>query len=398
MKKLIKEIIEIYALILYKLNILRAVVIDTKYEVYKTKYKHTFFGYYDKTPFSNDNLKILSIATNHDNVLTKPEEAVIGYFDKESKVFVEIGITTTWCWQQGCRLMWFDEHTVIYNKVVDDDYGSVIYNLNTKEEIKRFNFPVYDKSFDNKYALSLNFSRLHYFRPGYGYVNYMAEADKLKIKNDDGVYLCSFENNTKLLIISMDTILSSEFDNSMEDACHYINHLKFAPNDYCFIFYHIWVKNNKRYTRTLLATIEGKILKVLNNKTFMSHDTFKDKKHLLIFTKTYQNGYHLYNLDTEEKKIININLKDDGHPSFLNDNTFLTDCYPSRFIKQQKLMMVNETNINIFAKIYSPKKFRGEIRCDLHPRFSLDKKYISIDCPVGKYREMIIMENNNEII
>lgn len=380
-----------------KLNIKKKIISTLNYKIFSTKYKHTFYGYYDKTPFSADNSKILAMATNHDEVLISPKEAVIGYFDRVSEEFLEIDTTTTWCWQQGCRLMWWDKNCVIYNKVVDEDYGSVVFDINKQQIVKQYQFPIYDKTSDNKYALSLNFSRLHHFRPGYGYVNFLTDEDKVKIQENDGVFLCDLDNNTKKLIISLKNIVEKDFDERMRDAYHYINHLKFSPDNENFIFYHIWNQETKRHTRAMLANLKGEILKVFDNNTFLSHYAFKNKDELLIFTKSNQNGYHLYNFENEAVDIFSPDLQEDGHPSFISDDLILTDTYPSRFVREQRLIISDKERFQVIGKFYAPSKYKGEFRCDLHPRLSSDKKFISIDIPFFSGRKLVILEKDNEV-
>lgn len=375
----------------------KTIITNLNYSILKTGYKHTFFGYYDKIPFNISNSKILAMATNHDETMISPQDAVVGYFDRASGELIEIDTTTTWCWQQGCRLMWWDENCVIYNKVVDADYGSIVFDIEKKQTIKQYNFPIYDKTSDNKYALSLNFSRLHHFRPGYGYVNFLTDGDKVKIQENDGVFLCDLNNNTKKLIISLKNIVEKDFDERMIDAYHYINHLKFSPDNKHFIFYHIWNKNNKRYTRAMFANLEGDILKVFDNNTFLSHYAFKNKDELLIFTKSNQNGYHLYNFENEIVKIFSPNLQEDGHPSFVSDYLILTDTYPSRFAREQRLIITDKERFKVIGKFYAPLKYKGEFRCDLHPRLSSDKKFMAIDVPFFDGRKLIVLERDNEV-
>ena len=327
------------------------VISKLKYEIFETKYKHTFFGYYDKSPFDINNKKILAIATDHDNILITPKTAVVGFFDIKSHRFFEVDKTTTWCWQQGCRSMWFDKESFIYNKVVENDYGSVVYDIKKNKVVKSFNFPVYDKTSDNKFALSLNFSRLQYFRPGYGYCNYLVESDKEKVLKNDGVYLCDLDKNSKLLIISLDQILNTKPENSMVDAYHYINHLKFSPDNKTFIFYHVWVLNAKRHTRIFVADIDGRIINVLSNNSFMSHDTFKNPDELLIFTKLTQVGYYSHNYKTGKIQSFCPSLESDGHPSYIKDNLVLTDTYPDRVLKEQRLIFAYSKGFDIIAKI-----------------------------------------------
>ena len=395
-KKIIKSILDILLEFIRKYIFTKTIKINLNYKIYQTRYKNTFFGYYDRTPFNHKNTKLLAMATECDDILISAKEAVVGYFDMHTKKYNKIDETTTWCWQQGCRMMWWNHECFIYNKVVDNNYGCVVYDVKKEKQIMKFNFPIYDKTSDNRYALSLNFSRLQYFRPGYGYCNFLKEEDKQKVLKNDGVYLCSFENNTKNLLISLSKIISIQSDDRMIDADHYINHLKFAPDDKTFLFYHIWHKNNKRYTRAIFANIKGEILKVIDNKTFMSHYTFKNSNEVLIFTKTNQNGYHLYNLKEDTYKIIYNQLQEDGHPNIFKNQNILTDSYPNKFTREQKVMLFNENNLITLVKIYSPLRYFGEFRCDLHPRVSYDEKLVSVDFPTFNGRKIMVLELKNE--
>lgn len=394
MKRIIGKTKYLLTDLLVKSKFKKSIESKLKYKLYSTKYKHTFFGYYDKTPFSADKKKILAITSNHDTGLTKPVEAIVGYFDIKSQEFTQIDKTTTWCWQQACRLMWFSDNSVIYNKMIDGKYGSTVYDIEQKKVIKQYNFPIYDKTSDNKYALSLNFSRLQYFRPGYGYNGELKEEEKTKILKTDGIYLCNFEDNSQKILISLSDIIKIDTDETFDDAYHYINHLKFAQDDQSFIFYHIWNKGSNRYTRAIIANTDGKIIKVLNNGSFMSHYSFKNSNELLIYTKMgNKEGYYLYDLKKDQVKIFLDNLNEDGHPNFISDKDILTDTYPDRLFKQQKLILATPNDYKIIAKIYSPSNYQKEFRCDLHPRISDDNKLISIDIPTFEGRKLMVLEN-----
>jgi hypothetical protein len=393
-KILIKNIFDFVFELLHRFSFLKHIVSNYEFNIYKTNRKHTFFGYFDKSPFSFDDTKLLFISTDYNKNLTTPELAYIGYFDLKSKSYVEIDSTTTWCWQQGCRLMWYDKDLIIYNKVVNDNYGSVLFDISKNKIVSKFNFPIYDINPCEKIVLSLNFSRLQYFRPGYGYSNFINSDDREKRNIKDGVFLCSLEDDKKKLLISFEKIINSDYKESMNNASHYINHLKFSPDGLTFIFYHIWVNDNKRYTRIIYSDLKGNILNILDNNTFMSHDTFFDNNSLLVFTKTKLKGYHLYNLNNLNYKILSKQLNLDGHPSYLSKNNFITDTYPNKFSRYQRLLLSINDNITNVAKVYSPRIYNGEFRCDLHPRLNNSKDLVSIDIPFFSGRMMVIFKIN----
>jgi hypothetical protein len=91
-----------------------------KIDRYAVKHAHTFFGYYDVTPFSADNTKVLAMVTSSNNhgISTKAD-VTIGYFKYQDKcAFVPVGASSTWCWQMGCRLQWHPHdpnRLILYN-------------------------------------------------------------------------------------------------------------------------------------------------------------------------------------------------------------------------------------------------------------------------------------------
>ena len=93
--------------------------------------KQVYFGYYDITPFSQDSRLLLAIHAPMKSTAPKPEtEVVIGYYDlnDEKGTFYNVDRTTTWCWQQGCRLQWYPDgsnQNILYNRLIDNQYGCV---------------------------------------------------------------------------------------------------------------------------------------------------------------------------------------------------------------------------------------------------------------------------------
>jgi len=350
------------------------------------KNKHIFFGYYDINPISQKNDKILSIAVpakkNTNSI------ALIGYFNiNGDKKFVEIDKTKTWCWQQGARLRWsknFD-NTIIYNTLVDSKYGCVFRNIDTKKNLKEISFPIYDLSIDEKFGLSLNFSRLQNLRPGYGYSNLKDETINDKIPNDDGVFLIDIENNIYKLIISLDDLSTIEPHDSMDEAMHYINHLSWNKSGDRFLFFHLWTKGNFRSSRLFTADKNGENLFLLENEEAVSHYDWKNDYNICLTTSTKKNGtrYSIYRDLTNERDILSSEfLKQDGHPTYhpSNKEILLSDTYPDKY-GERSLFTFNFNNKNIYVikSFKSPLKYRNDYRCDLHPRWSNDGKIISFD-------------------
>jgi hypothetical protein len=365
---------------------------------YSIKNKNVFFGYYDKNPFSRDDKLILAnVAPKDYHASYKNEKISVGYFHVNNpNKFIEIGKTNTWNWQQGCRLQWHPKkkNYIIYNKIVKGNYGSIIQDIITKKVIKEFKTPLYDVSSDGKLGLSLNFSRLHRLRKGYGYNNFI-ESIKSKLKNspeNEGVWRVDLTKDKKELIISLARLSKLNPTDSMLDACHYINHISIAPKGKKFLFFHLWEKNGERNSRAIISDINGEKIKVLDNKMTASHYSWKNNQDLLITFFDKLNGWEYILFDRNlNKEIIGYNLlKRDGHPSFFkNKNFILIDSYPDKFSNcNLSLYNYKFKKLIEITKVHARPVLNIDFRCDLHPRLSNDERIICIDNRNDSIRKM----------
>ena len=102
-------------------------------------------------------------------------------------------------------------------------------------------------------------------------------------------------------------------------------------------------------------------------------------------------------LNNTHKVIDNKIFTEDGHPSFSpnNKNIILTDTYPDKYRNQHLYLYDISTKIKKkIGNFYSPPKYSGEYRCDLHPRFSPDGLKVCLDSPHLGRRQIIIIPLN----
>ena len=217
----------------------------------------TFFGYYVKTPFSKSDDLILGSRLKNN----RSENLELGYFClAEGNRFEHISNTVTWSWQLGSRLQWVpktNDQKVCFNCEINQNIGSVIKDVKSGEILSEFEYPIFDISPGGSFALSLNFSRLHRMRKGYGYGNFPDKTADQKIPTDDGIFRIDFKTGTIELIISTEDIANFQPRSSMKDAEHYFNHISISPNERRFFFLHLWKKRNKTYSRGIIADVVG---------------------------------------------------------------------------------------------------------------------------------------------
>jgi len=366
--------------------------------------KHHFFGYYDKQQWDPGERYLLTMGVDFiDRSPRRDDAAAIGVIDlKSNNELTCIGTTRAWCWQQGAMLQWIpgtpaEEPLLVYNDRIGDRFVAVVYNLNTGEH-RTLPRPVYTLSNDGRRALSLNFSRNALTRPGYGYNGLCDLWHDQDHPAEDGIYLMDMESGNHRLIVSIDQLANHEADPTMEGARHWVNHLLFSPDDSRFIFLHRWSPPGKQgfSTRVFTANPDGTDLHLANLDNG-SHFIWYDDKTLLIWTSTPQDGpaYYLYEDRSLDPKPFGKGvLLRDGHCSVSPDRKWvLTDEYPGAGNCRPLILYNPDTGERTdIGRFYSPPELTGEIRCDLHPRWSPSGRYVCIDSVHEDMRQMYIID------
>ena len=361
------------------------------------KNKHVFFGYYDVSPFSDDNTRIL--AQQYSPEGSKSLE--VGYYDllNSSVKFIKLAETNCWCWQQGCRLRWYrDNSRIIFNTMVNDNFGSIIYNLNSKIVERKLSFPIYDLNKDGSLGASLNFTRLEICRPGYGYGNFIEKEIVSSSPDDDGLFLINIENNDSTLIVSLSTLKECKPRPSMEGCIHYINHIFFSPCSKYIFFFHLWGRESFRDSRLFRFEIDTMKLDLLIDET-VSHYTWMNHNNLLLTVLSEGNiQYKLYDIDGKfESALFKNILTKDGHPSFSsNENFFITDTYPDLLgYRKISQYFIKEKKTKTLGRFFSLRGISKTEKIDLHPRLNSHDNMICIDVADRGKREMALLKLNS---
>lgn len=368
-------------------------------------HRQTWFGYYDLTPFDREGLRVLAMVGERWCRTPQPGDKVqIGYFDiSDPYNFQCLGDTTTWCWQQGCRLRWWPPddgvpERVFYNRLVDSKYGSVIVDLSTGSAIETFNFPVYDADPRGERALTLNFSRVQRLRPGYGYVGLADTTAGRPCPDDDGVWDFELATGRRRLLASLRAIASIKTQSSMQDAQHYVNHLSYSPGGGRMLFFHLWMCGARRHCRMIVGDRDGQNLKVLQDEGMISHFDWRDENTIVgtVHLKGKCN-YYVFDLLAGSKDVFGEgHLVKDGHPSYgIDHSTLLTDTYPDIYGEQHLMLYHPDTGIRDLGRYFAPSRFRGEWRCDLHPRWNHNGRRVAFDSTHEGWRALYVLDLNN---
>jgi Tol biopolymer transport system component len=170
----------------------------------------------------------------------------------------------------------------------------------------------------------------------------------------------------------------------MKGAMHKVNHIDINPSGNRFMFLHRWKGPKGRFMRLITSNRDGTELFVLNGDIMTSHCCWLNDKEILSYCE-YQKkrGYFkFYDQSDEVNYFSNKMPKIDGHPSISPlGNWVITDTYRNKKTRMTYLYLYNisENRIIKLARFFHPFKYKGEIRVDLHPKWSPDGKSIFVE-------------------
>lgn len=364
---------------------------------------HHFFGYYEKTPWDQHNRYILAHRVGFHTRKPSPDDiADIGIIDLHNDhAWIPLAETTVWNLQQGSMLQWLGsdfDRQIIFNARSKSDFMATIVDVKILEQ-RHLPHPVYALSRDGCFAITLNFSRFSWTRPVCGYAGARDPWEGVNAPTDDGIYYLDLATGEKKLIISLARIAEHESEPSMMHATHWFNHLSLNPSGTRITFLHRWKKRNKpRWsTRWYTAGTDGSGLYLLSHEGMISHFDWQDDEHLLAWMRYREEDHYYLCSDKSEDKVpvgADVLLRD-GHCTFSPDGRWIvTDEYPSGATSERTLIlyhMASNTRFDI-GRFFSSPQITGDIRCDLHPRWSRDGTKVCIDSIHEGGRQMYLVD------
>jgi hypothetical protein len=172
----------------------------------------------------------------------------------------------------------------------------------------------------------------------------------------------------------------------MKDRKMWFNHTLFNSDDSRFVFLSRWNPPGEGPRRTAMFTASpyGTDLRCLIDYGLVSHFDWRDPENLLVWANIRDNGDKFYMVSDRTgdfEPFAEGTLTSDGHCSFSPDGRWvLTDTYPDRHNYQTlKVYNIKGSYEVLIGRYHSEPLFRGEIRCDLHPRWSREGGEICFD-------------------
>jgi len=221
--------------------------------------------------------------------------------------------------------------------------------------------------------------------------------------SDDGLYLIKLESGAVRLLFTIDELARIRPNDKMADCYHYLTHPLFAPNGKRFIFFHRWVQtNNQIWTRMFSSNRDGSDLHLFDTSGVVTHLAWKDDDTILAYAYKKDVGDHYYLLKDKSDQFEILgkqHFSSDGHPQFSPDRKYLiTDTYPDRHHRQRLLLFdLTRNQKRELLSAHISMRYRGDVRCDFHPRWDRTGKSISFDSAHTGKRALCILSLSNGI-
>jgi len=355
-----------------------------------------FFGYYDKSPWDETGRFMLCLRAKDARSSPAPDAPaeIIVIDTQDGNSYKTVAKTNAWNSQQGCMAQWLGHGRILYNDFRDGKYCSVILNLETNEETI-VDAPVYSVASDGSFALTLDFSRLHRMRPGYGYSNISDASKGVLCPDETCIWRVNLEDGVSYPVLKYTDFFNFEHRPEMDGAEHKVNHIMISPSGRRFMVLHRWVKKGRTYSRLVTCDCDGSGLYNLSDDDFVSHCNWKNDDEIISYLN--KNGIGkcyciLKDKSGEYRQIWDELINVDGHPSYSPDRSkIVTDRYPDR--QMLRTVYINtEENITRVAKVFSTFKYTGDTRCDLHPRWNHAGDTVCIDACFKGHRGLYVIE------
>ncbi len=372
--------------------------------------KFHWFGYYDKLEFDPTGRYVLGMEVGFENRSPNPEDVIkVGMVDlKDRDRWIELGESRAWNWQQGCMLQWLpgSKTEIIWNDRQNDRFVCHILDVKTRKK-RLLPAPISAISPNAQWAVAPDFRRLGDTRPGYGYAGVPDPNKDVPAPPDAGIWWLDLKSGRQRMVVSFaDAAKVPYMHGDLTGAKHWFNHLLVSPDGSRFIFLHGWsgAKGPRRSgARMFAANPEGKELYVVEPYGSTLKTAWRDPKHILAWAWHPSHGekYYLYEDRTDKVEVFAPEaMPENGHPSYLPGNRWiLNDTYPDKERYQHPYLYNVESGKRFpLGHFRSPPEYRGEWRCDTHPRSSPDGRTVVIDSPHGGNGRQLYLIDSRRLV
>lgn len=367
--------------------------------------RHHWFGYYDKLEFDPTNRYVLGMQVDFEGRKPVGSDVIgIGMVDlEEGDRWIDLGASSAWSWQQGCMLQWIPStpSQVIWNDRENGSYVSRILDIaDASGSIRTLPRAIFCLTPDGKTAFTIDFARIQTVRPGYGYAGILDPYRDELAPAGSGIWRMDMETGSSELIysIAQAAVLEPPDGGFKPEARHWVYHLLVSTDASRLAFLHCNAGDDGIiFCRMITMDLDGRNAHVLDPHGKTSHYDWRDGSTVLAWALQPETGYGFYLFDDKTREVEQIGdgiMTVNGHCTYLTDRRWiLNDTYPDGAGNQNPFLFDTETErLYSLGAFNSPLDYRGEFRCDTHPRSSRDGRSVVIDSPHEDGRQMYLID------
>lgn len=282
-------------------------------------------------------------------------------------------------------LQWRPKHArqFLWNDREDGRFVTRIHDLDTGTT-RTIPHPIYHVHPEGRLALTTAFERIQNLRPGYGYAGVADTHADEPAPPEHGIALLDLETGERTMLVTLPQLVAIPYEKArLADEIHYANHVQWNPSGTRFLFLHRWRSKHFRgfETRLFTAARDGSDLRMVSDRPGLSHFEWWDDDTIHIHRGNY---VLLHDRPHAPERIVF--EAPNGHQSAVPGTPWiLTDTYPRGNPPEQWLYLFHRETGEILplARFAAPTPYRGEWRCDLHPRLGPRGEWAYVDAPNG---------------
>lgn len=367
------------------------------------EFTHTFFGYYDRSPWNEHNSKLLFLATNAEDYRDVSSVANVGYVDIASGELVNFYETSSWNFQQGAQQQWLNDDRVFVNDRLND---VPICRVVGTDGVILAEYPFHGGMLHRQSGLvcSYDFDTLYSREIDYGYYGLRQNTNLESL-----VRIFSIENGGLLYQLSLTDILEIHPNRDEILKRHvWVQHVKFNPSGNRVLFMlrsrsddgSDW---NTRVNSDLLIWdfSDNKLTLGISSDVWSkgaNHPIWKDDDTVMLnLFVSDERRIRTVELNTNNGKIKVLVSKvvGTGHPTSMDEQeVVLTDSYFFKQVQRLHILCPDKCRRWDLARYRFNTNYKGSLRCDLHPRWNGVINNICFDSTMNGKRCLYVMDLN----
>jgi len=403
--------------------------------------QHHFYGYYGIQAWDRTGRYHLALETEfHEHRPQADDLALVGLVDRLMGAFIPYNATPAFNLQQGSMMHWIQierdepdpnahEHShettpiadcascsctscdaaactgtkcvpeeFTFNAIKDGRLISYAVNPTTKTR-HTIDGAIAAVSPTAPTAIGLNYLRMAHCRPVVGYASDLPSDDIADVPTDDGLFHLDLKDGHSELLLSIADIAKAASFEPAESQRMWFNHVLYNPSGERLLFFCRATRGLGFVSSLWTVNADGSDLRCqipFGHK--VSHFAWIDDERLLISTDVLGPMQFVTFRENKEDFVPygNGKLPPDGHACFSPDSRRLVvDAFTTTSTHREAKLMLYDTQKDeayVLGQFQHPGHFIGDIRCDLHPRWSPDGQRITFDSVHEGTRQIYVAE------